>query len=45
MLPPKEKLQLMSSLVHAADISNSFMEFDSFKNWGLRIVQEFDDLF
>ena len=32
-------------LVHACDISNPTMNFKDFREWGLRITQEFDDLF
>jgi cAMP-specific phosphodiesterase 4 len=35
----------MSSIVHACDISNPTMQFEDFREWGLRITQEFDDLF
>jgi hypothetical protein len=36
---------LMRVVVHACDISNPTMNFADFKEWGLRITQEFDDLF
>ena len=35
----------MRILVHSCDISNPAMKFEDFKPWGLRITQEFDDLF
>ena len=38
MLPEKEKLVLMSVVLHASDISNPCMKFSAFREWGLRIV-------
>jgi hypothetical protein len=35
----------MKILVHACDLTNASMKFDNFRQWGLRITQEFDDLF
>ena len=35
----------MSFLVHACDISNPTMIFEDFREWGIRITQEFQDLF
>jgi hypothetical protein len=37
--------KLMKVLIHTCDISNPSMPFADFKEWGLRICQEFDDLF
>jgi len=38
-------LKLMKLLVHTCDISNAAQQFNKFKQWGLRISQEFDDCF
>ena len=35
----------MRHVVHACDISNPTMNFEDFREWGLRITQEFDDLY
>ena len=35
----------MQAIVHACDISNPTMPFEAFRAWGLRITQEFDDVF
>ena len=43
-LEAKDRLILMSSIMHAADISNPAMPFKEFRDWGLRMAQEFDDL-
>jgi len=43
-LENKEKIILMSAVLHAADISNPAMPFKDFRDWGLRMCQEFDDL-
>ena len=40
----KEKVKLMSAIIHACDISNPTMKFEEFRTWGLRIIQEFNDL-
>jgi hypothetical protein len=40
-----EQQTLMKLLVHTCDISNCIMDFKGFKQWGLRITQEFDDLY
>lgn len=35
----------MSLLTHACDISNPTMHYEDFREWGIRITQEFDDIF
>ena len=35
----------MSFIVHACDISNPVQKFEDFRDWGLRIQQEFVDLY
>ena len=35
----------MSFIVHACDISNPVQKFEEFRDWGLRIQQEFVDLY
>ena len=35
----------MAFIVHACDISNPVQNFEDFRDWGLRIQQEFVDLY
>jgi hypothetical protein len=35
----------MAVFVHTCDISNSSLPFYHFKRWGIRIIQELDDLY
>ena len=41
----KDKTLLMAFIVHASDISNPIQKFENFKSWGIRIAQEFNDLY
>ena len=35
----------MSFIVHACDISNPVQKFADFRDWGIRITQEFQDVY
>jgi hypothetical protein len=37
-LSPSDRLVVMSSIMHAADISNPAMPFKDFRDWGLRMT-------
>jgi hypothetical protein len=40
-----QKDLFLGIIVHACDIANSSLPFFHFKRWGLRIIQELDDMF
>lgn len=45
LLEIEKRRALMSFVVHCCDISNPIQPFDDFRDWGLRIVQEFNDCY